>query len=264
MFSKQHSLGCVCSACLWFWVCERKITSKISASGASFNDTRPRMQSPVQKRRRRIIRGRRALRSSSLSLAGHKQKREQAEWRESILMTLHPLGAAAPRAFFLFLIYPRLLRQKTSCVMMQEQHIRNLSHFLPSFICALSRLLFYTRDDGACVCCVVVQMTPSLIKILMSERAREKAGLEQQMERARLLFAAIWWSEKKSRRRKRAKKKQASERARASERPFLLQPICFMAPLCQWHSLLETGTSQIACLSPTHSHKNCQRPWFAL
>jgi hypothetical protein len=85
-------------------------------------------------------------------------------------MTLHPLGAAA-RAFFLFLIYPRLLRQKTSCVMMQEQHIRNLSHFLPSFIRALSRLLFYTRDDGACVCCVVVQMTPSLIKILMSERA---------------------------------------------------------------------------------------------
>jgi hypothetical protein len=153
------------------------------------------MQSPVQKRRRRIIRGRRARCVLARSLAGRAQAKKRAGGveRESILMTLHPLGAAAPRAFFLFLIYPRLLRQKTSCVMMQEQHIRNLSHFLPSFIRALSRLLFYTRDDGACVCCVVVQMTPSLIKILMSERARarEKAGLRSSKWSARLLFAAI-------------------------------------------------------------------------
>lgn len=123
-------------------------------------------QSPVQKRRRRIIRGRRARRAVC---AGRAQKREREHFND-----FTPSLGAAAHAFFLFLIYPRLLRQKTSCVMMQEQHIRNLSHFLPSFIRAarpysLSRLLFYTRDDGVCVCCVVVQMTPSLIKILMSE-----------------------------------------------------------------------------------------------
>jgi hypothetical protein len=150
-------------------------------------------------------------------------------------MTLHPLGAAAPRAFFLFLIYPRLLRQKTSCVMMQEQHIRNLSHFLPSFIRALSRLLFYTRDDGACVCCVVVQMTPSLIKILMSERARarEKAWLEQQMERTPSFCCNLMIREEEQKKEESEEEASERERERASERPFLQQPICFMAPLCQ-------------------------------
>jgi len=185
----------------------------------------------VQKRRRRIIRGRRAARCVlARSLAGRAQAKKRAGGVESILMTLHPLGAAE-RAFFLFLIYPRLLRQKTSCVMMQEQHIRNLSHFLPSFIRALSRLLFYTRDDGACVCCVVVQMTPSLIKILMSERA-SKSKRESRAGAANGAHAFFLLQFDDPRRRAEEGRERRRSK-RASERPFLLQPICFMAPLCQ-------------------------------
>jgi hypothetical protein len=103
--------------------------------------------------------------------------------------------------------------------MMQEQHIRNLSHFLPSFIRALSRLLFYTRDDGACVCCVVVQMTPSLIKILMSERARarEEAGLEHIANGAHAFFLLQFDDPRRRAEEGRAERRRSK---RASERPF--------------------------------------------
>lgn len=136
-------------------------------------------------------------------------------------MTLHPLGAAA-RAFFLFLIYPRLLRQKTSCVMMQEQHIRNLSHFLPSFIRAASLLSFSAlvlHERWWCLRVLCCCSNDTIINkdINEREREREKAGLAQQMERARLLFAAIWWYEKKSRRRNRVDRGASKQRTRERE-----------------------------------------------
>jgi hypothetical protein len=61
------------------------------------------------------------------------------------------------------------------------------------------------------------------------ERETEKAGLEQQMERTPSFCCNLMIREEEQ------KKEESVEEAsvRASERPFLLQPICFMAPLCQ-------------------------------